>query len=287
MVTPKPPSARTYAYGKSARQRIDVYWRRQPGAKKAAKPAKGAKTAKTAKVAKPKARPAVLVLHGGYWLAGDKSEWRYFARRLTGQGYAVFAADYRLATTARWPAQRNDALAAIAFIRKNAARWNVDPGRLVVLGSSAGGQLATQLGTYGRGTDLVRGVVALSPVNTPYLAYQQGEQSTASAPQQKLRRAVGELTGCVPDAFDAACWARLEDANSGTHVSAGDAPMLLMHSAGDFVPVTHSTGLASALRAAGVAATVRTVAGSGHGGALLNDPGAYARILAFLKARTR
>ncbi|WP_328593983.1 alpha/beta hydrolase [Actinomadura macrotermitis] len=272
MVTPKPPSVRTYAYGKNTRQRLDVYWRQA---------AKG-----KSKTAKAKPRPAVLVLHGGYWLEGDKSDWRYFARRLTGQGFTVIAADYRLATAARWPAQRNDALAALRFVRKNAGRWNVDPGRIVVMGSSAGGMIATQLGTYRTGGDLVRGVVALSPVNTPYLAYQAGLRPGASPAQRKLRGAVSELLRCLP-AADASCWERINDANSATHASAGDAPMLLLHSAGDFVPVTHSTGLATALRAAGVPVTVDTVPGRAHGNGLMNNERVYPQILAWLKARTR
>ncbi|MXQ66115.1 alpha/beta fold hydrolase [Actinomadura rayongensis] len=275
MVTPDLPKFRTYAYGKNARQRLDAYWRA---------PVKSAR-------AKP--GPAVLLLHGGYWIEGDKRDWKYVARRLAGDGFTVFAADYRLAGPhAVWPAQRDDALAALRFVKKNAKRWNVDPGRIAVVGSSAGGMLATQLGTYGEGAKQVRGVVALSPVNNPYLAFRQGEAPDASSRQAKLRRAVVDLLGCVPGAVpgtedDDLCWGRADDADAAVHASAGDAPMLLMHAAGDFVPVTHSTELASALRAAGVAATVRTVAGNGHGTAQLGDPGVYSRILAFLRARTR
>ncbi|POM27523.1 Carboxylesterase NlhH [Actinomadura rubteroloni] len=271
MVTPDLPRFRTYAYGKGGKQRLDAYWRA---------PVKSARS---------RPGPAVLLLHGGYWIEGDKRDWKYVARRLAGDGFTVFAADYRLAGPhAVWPAQRDDALAALRFVKKNARRWNVDPGRIVAVGSSAGGMLATQLGTYGEGAKQVRGVVALSPVNNPYLAYRQGDAPDASPRQAKLRRAVVDLLGCVPGAGDDdLCWDRADDADAAVHASAGDAPMLLMHAAGDFVPVTHSTELASALRAVGVPATVRTVTGAGHGTAQLSDPGVYPRILAFLRARTR
>ncbi|RFU41782.1 alpha/beta hydrolase [Actinomadura logoneensis] len=269
MVTPKLPRTKTFAYGKNARQRVDVYW--QPV---------------SPKDKKAKARPGVFLLHGGYWLEGDKGAWKYLARRLTAQGFTVFAANYRLAPAAQWPAQRDDAVSALAYVRKHARYFNLDPKRVAVVGSSAGGLLATQLGTLDDGGERVRGVVALSPVNTPYLAYQDGGEPTASAAQRKLRGAVGKLVGCVPGAAVTACWDKLDDANAASHVSRGDAPMLLFHSKGDFVPATQSTALAGALRTAGVPVTVRTVSGRMHGGALMIDPTVYPTLLAWLKART-
>ncbi|WP_285492040.1 alpha/beta fold hydrolase [Actinomadura sp. NBRC 104425] len=270
MVTPAPPRTATYAYGSAPRQRLDAYWR--PSTSSARQTGK---------------RPGVLLLHGGYWLEGDKSDWKYFARRLTNEGFAVFAANYRLAGSAAWPAQRDDAEAALDYVKRNAARWNVDPDRIAVVGSSAGGMLATQLGTYGQGAQRVRGVVALSPVNTPYLAYQVGAGQTASSRQRKLRRAVVTLLGCRPVSGSATCWTKVDDATSATHASAGDAPMLLMHADGDFVPRTQSTGLAGVLNRAGVPATVVTVPGGMHGLGLMQDSSVYPRILSFLKARTR
>ncbi|WP_433333745.1 alpha/beta hydrolase [Spirillospora sp. CA-294931] len=277
MVTPKPPKVSTYAYGKHARQKVDVYWRPLPRKPKAKKP--------EAPAAKP--RPAVLVLHGGYWLTGDKTGWKYFARRLNSQGFTVFAANYRLAGQSAWPAQRDDAGKALAFVKKHAKTWNVDPTRIVVIGSSAGGLLATQLGTYGEGAQRVRGVVALSPVNTPYLAYQDGLKATATDGQRRLRGAVVDLIRCVPSESDPACWNRVSDADSSTHVSAGDAPMLLMHGDSEFVPATQSTGLAAALRGVGVPATVKTVPGAMHGPALFSDETVYPELLTWLKNRTR
>ncbi|WP_245627798.1 alpha/beta hydrolase [Actinomadura oligospora] len=272
MVTPKLPKFRTFAYGKNARQRVDVYWQ-------AANP-------KDKKNKKAKARPGVFLLHGGYWLEGDKGSWKYLARRLTAQGFTVFAANYRLATTAKWPAQRDDSLAALAFVRKHATSFNLDPSRVAVLGSSAGGLLATQLGTLDDGARRVRGVAALSPVNTPYLAFQDGGAMDATASQRKLRGAVDKLVGCEPGGAVTSCWNKLDDANAASHVSRGDAPMLLFHSARDFVPATQSTALAGALRTAGVPVTVKTVQGRMHGGALLIDPTVYPTLLAWLKART-
>ncbi|KAB2378906.1 alpha/beta hydrolase [Actinomadura montaniterrae] len=290
MVTPKLPRFATYSYGPSASQRVDAYWQPTPaqrakarGAKRAPAGAAGAQTA---------ARPGVLIIHGGYWLGGSKDSWKYFARRLSDAGYVVLSANYRLAPKAQWPAQRDDALGALRFMKKHARTWNLDPDRIVVLGSSSGGQLATQIGTHGTGTDLVRGVVALSPPNNPFLAYKDGALLDASSRQRKLRQAVVDLVHCVPGSAEetaeaADCWKRVEDADTTTHASAGDAPMLLLHATGDFVPVTQSQGLASALRAAGVQVKVQTVDGVMHASDMLNVPGVTPEIMQWIKAHTK
>ncbi|WP_308166529.1 MULTISPECIES: alpha/beta fold hydrolase [Actinomadura] len=263
MVTPALPKSKTYAYGKASRQRIDAYWRPAP---------------------KAAPRPAVLMIHGGYWLGGDKRSWKYFARRLTADGYVVLAPNYRLAPKAVWPAQRDDALSALAFMKKHAKVWNLDPNRIIVIGSSSGGMLGTQLGTLGTGTRQVRGVVALSPPNNPFLAFTDGAKPGAPSAERTLRRAVIDLVRCTPgETANAACWKRVDDASSAGHVSPGDAPMLLMHSTGDFVPATHSTSLATALRAVGVEAQVKVVPGEMHASGLLEEEHTYPQILAWLR----
>ncbi|WP_233617400.1 alpha/beta hydrolase [Actinomadura sp. WAC 06369] len=267
MVTPELPRTETYSYGPDDLQQVDAYW---TTAERGAAP-----------------RPAVLVVHGGYWLQGDKSAWEYFARRLVADGYVVLSANYRLAPAAQWPAQRTDALAALNFLKTNAARWNADPERVVVIGSSSGGHLATQLGTYGDGGERVRGVIALSPPNDPELAYTDGGAATANYQQRKLRRAVTDLLGCDPAdaAAGSRCWKLLEDSKSASHVGGEDVPMLLMHGTAEFVPVTESRGLATALRAAGIEATIKTVEGSAHAAALLNHPDTYPMITEWLGKR--
>ncbi|MBE1534110.1 alpha/beta hydrolase fold domain-containing protein [Actinomadura algeriensis] len=264
MVTPELPKNATYSYGPGALQQVDAYWTDD-----------GRGTAP---------RPAVLIVHGGYWLQGDKSAWEYFARRLVADGYVVLSANYRLAPAAQWPAQRTDVLSALNFLKTNAARWNADPERVVVLGSSSGGHLATQLGTYGDGGERVRGVIALSPPNDPELAYTDGAAPTANHQQRKLRRAVVELLGCDPAEAVAGsrCWKLLEDAKPATHADAADAPMLVMHGTSEFVPVTESRGLATALRAAGIEATIKTIEGSSHAAALLDHPDTYPMIAEWL-----
>jgi acetyl esterase/lipase len=261
------PHLRTdgYSYGPLDDQRLDAYWR----------------TPETG------TQPGVLLLHGGYWLEGDKSSWHAIARRLADRGYAVFAADYRLSEVAPWPAQRTDAATALAFVKRYAARFGVDPERIVVVGSSAGGQLAAMLGTYGTGAERVRGVVALSPVNSPYLGFVGGGSPAADGAERKLRRAVVQLIGCLPQDGDVLCWQRMDDVAPATYASPGDAPMLVLHSAGEFVPPVHSTQLVAALKSFGVAATLKEFPGKAHGTGILGEPQGWRTVVTWIDSITK
>ncbi len=104
--------------------------------------------------------PCVVVIHGGGWDSGDRAQLPGFNHWLVSKGYAVAAISYRLAPAHPWPAQRDDTLAAIAYLKANAASLGLDPTRIVLLGRSAGGQIAAAVG-YTADDPAIRGVVAL------------------------------------------------------------------------------------------------------------------------------
>jgi acetyl esterase/lipase len=112
-------------------------------------------------------RPAVIVVHGGFWIRGDATGSSYeINRRLYELGYPSFAVNYRLAQDAPWPAQRDDVFAALGHIREHAREYGVDPERIAAVGPSAGGHLALWLASHGQGRESVRAVVAYSaPTN--------------------------------------------------------------------------------------------------------------------------
>ena len=88
-------------------------------------------------------RPAMVIIHGGSWSGGAKGEFQRFSRAMAGEGMAVFDVDYRLAgPDRRFPAQIGDVKCAIGWIKQNANAYRVDPDRIVLVGRSAGGQLA-------------------------------------------------------------------------------------------------------------------------------------------------
>ncbi|HEY5313993.1 MAG TPA: SMP-30/gluconolactonase/LRE family protein [Pirellulales bacterium] len=86
-------------------------------------------------------RPAIVVVHGGGWLNGDKSRFRALALGLAARGYVTAAIEYRLAGEAKFPAAIQDCNAAVRFLRANAARYQLDPDRIGAVGGSAGGHL--------------------------------------------------------------------------------------------------------------------------------------------------
>src|SRR6202795_2304937 len=91
------------------------------------------------------ARPAVLLVHGGGWARGDRSQLHGYGILLGRIGYVCVAAEYRLAREAKWPAQIHDVKAALRWMRANAARLGVDPNKISVSGNSAGGHLSLML----------------------------------------------------------------------------------------------------------------------------------------------
>jgi acetyl esterase/lipase len=94
-----------------------------------------------------KTHPAVIMIHGGGWRSGDRSQNIPMARRLAGGGYVAVAVEYRLSPEALYPAAVHDLKAAIRWLRANAAEFHIDTTRIAALGCSAGGQLAALLGT--------------------------------------------------------------------------------------------------------------------------------------------
>lgn len=91
-------------------------------------------------------RPAVVLVHGGGWRSGYRENLTPLANALAQRGFVVANISYRLAPEARFPAAIHDVKAAIRWLRKHADDYNVDPARIAVGGTSAGGQIASLTG---------------------------------------------------------------------------------------------------------------------------------------------
>lgn len=92
---------------------------------------------------------AILILHGGGWRSGHRSQHHPLAQRLAGRGYTCFTPEYRLSGEARFPAAVYDIKAAIRWVRRQAGIYRLDTTKIVVAGFSAGGELAAFMGTTG------------------------------------------------------------------------------------------------------------------------------------------
>ncbi|MFI7585898.1 alpha/beta hydrolase fold domain-containing protein [Spongisporangium articulatum] len=133
---------------------------------------------------------AVVVVHGGGWVAGDAQAVSAFNQRLYDAGIASFSINYRLATDARWPAQREDLASALADIRSHARTWGFNVNTVAVMGISAGGHIALDLASGPRANETC-GVVSYSGPTSMDLVLEDAGQGPK---QRDLAAAVRKLT---------------------------------------------------------------------------------------------
>ena len=208
-------------------------------------------------------RVAVILIHGGAWRTGDKSDVVAEATLLARRGWVVFAVNYRLRERDAFPAEIDDVQAAVKWARANAYEYRMDPGRVGALGISAGGHLAAMLATLGEGPPDREGRVLVA--------------ASWSGPMDLTTLAGGEAAGlstlllpCRP----ADCPQRWADASPITHVDPTDAPLLLVNSDHELVPVDQARAMADRLDTAGVVNQLVVVPGDRHGHALRDEVGA-------------
>lgn len=115
--------------------------------------------------------PAIIWLHGGAWMTGDRTFSPNLTRHFAQRGYAMVNIEYRVSGQAKFPAALEDVRAAVRWVRENAPEYGIDPDAIGLWGSSAGAHLATLTALSARAdedrvhavvdgygpTDLVRG----------------------------------------------------------------------------------------------------------------------------------
>jgi acetyl esterase/lipase len=178
-------------------------------------------------------RGAVVLIHGGGWIEGDKSSFSTVERRapanildLAKLGFVSVTINYRLAGEAPYPAALDDCRAAIAWLRARAKPLSLDPDRIGVWGNSAGGHLALLLAASeredatGAKSPLVQAAVSDSgPLD---LVYQ--------AEHNQLRTVVERFLGGPLDEVRRAAY---REASPSAHASDKLPPLLLIYGARD------------------------------------------------------
>jgi acetyl esterase/lipase len=207
------------------------------------------------------AKPLVLYIHGGGWIAGHTrhsgalSNFPAVLARLASEGFVVASLEYRLSGEAPFPAQLQDARAAIRFLKTNAAKYGIDPARVGVWGGSAGGHLSAltafscgdtslDIAPSPVGSECVQSLVTwygvfdfAAMINRPLPS--NGQVS----PENQLLRC--KLVECDP--------ARIAAVSPISYIDAKDPPSLLIHGETDVVvDVSQSRKAEALLKAAGV-----------------------------------
>ncbi len=223
--------------------------------------------------------PLVINIHGGAFRMGSKEMLDVpIAKTLLKEGIAVASINYRLSGEAIFPAAVLDAKAAVRFLRANAEKWNLNPDAFAAFGQSAGGNLASLLGTSGGIAEFddpalgnpttssrVQAVVDwFGPTDFSQMdaqAKSQGcPQSAASHNQADSpeSRYLGAPVPSVPNL--------VAKANPITYITSDDPPFLIQKGDQDcMVPVGQSKLLFEALKSANLKVEFDLLTGAGHG----------------------
>jgi acetyl esterase/lipase len=216
----------------------------------------------------PSPRPAtpsrpVLVVHGGFWAAGQRGEASLASRALADRGLTVFDVEYRIAPQPNWQTALGDVKCAIGWVKQHPTTddWNVDPKKVALLGRSAGGHLALLAAYTAAADDLpsscpssgggapvdssVESVIALYGQTDLAWAYAHPANLRAADSPEKLRAFLGDAPEREPDRYRAM--------SPTERVTAAAPRTLLVHGGRDqFVPADQMERLAARLAAVGV-----------------------------------
>ena len=216
-------------------------------------------------------KPMVMLIHGGGWRHGERNDdsLRFTARVLAGQGFVAATASYRLTQNGvqnLFPAGVADARCAIRWLRSNAVSYGGDPNRIAVIGLSAGGHLASMLGTAREESRLDDGSCPISSNVSPGVQgvvayYPPTNLSLCAASANVCLLSVTSFLGVAPIANPTLA----TFASPMTYVSADDPPFLFVHGARDDAVVPQqSQTMRDALKAKGVAVGYVEVPNAGH-----------------------
>jgi acetyl esterase/lipase len=202
--------------------------------------------------------PAVVCLHGGGWVGGERKQMSQTVAVLARRGYVAVAPDYRVAPTHRFPACFDDCRSAVRWLRTNGGKYHVDPARIGAVGLTAGGHLACLLGVAdsGDGPDSSRVQAVVSFAGPTDLT-----DETLHIPEVLKGNLIPLLGGTPreqPDAYRKA-------SPISYPLTRTPPPVLLVHGSDDkVVPVRQVQAFAEKLKRSGGNARVVVLQGEGH-----------------------
>jgi acetyl esterase/lipase len=214
--------------------------------------------------------PAVVYIHGGGWRAGSKTRVPGWLMNAVREGWlSVVSVEYRFTDIAPHPAQVNDCMRAIQFVRHNAAEWNIDPQRIGVTGGSAGGHLSLWVALHDDSADAdsndpverhsSRVACAVSFAGpTDWSLLNELEHKHPA-----YRQLLGYEPGTPANEMDAKA---KEDVSPISFVSQDDPPIMQVHGDKDnTVPIKHARNMHEQLKRDGVKTELVIIEGANHG----------------------
>ncbi len=188
--------------------------------------------------------PGVIVVHGGDWQSAGNAEFLALNAYLAGRDYVVAAINYRFAAKWPFPDGRDDVLAAIAYLKVFGPQFGLDPTRLVLVGRSAGAQLAL-LAAYTANEPAIRGAISLYGPSDLRLEYEKPGWGGTIDTHHALESYLGGPPAKADDTYFAA--------SPINFVTASSPATLLIHGERDaIVSINQSAQLDTKLQEAGV-----------------------------------
>jgi len=218
--------------------------------------------------------PAIINIHGGGWLMGDKNPNEAIVDAQ--HGYVGISIQYRKSDVAKFPAAVHDCKTAVRWARANADKYGIDSDRIGVMGGSAGGHLAAIMGVSNKDSFLEG--------DGPYKQYSSSVQTAVDqfgpTDFSRMNDAPGNMDHNLPSGPESQFIGKpvqeapdlVKKANPITYIDAGDPPILIMHGEKDGdVIINQSELFYNALTKAGVKTKFVRVKNAGHGFAPVPD----------------
>lgn len=201
-------------------------------------------------------RTAILLVHGGGWSSGDRTQLRGYGILLARLGFVCVASEYRLSGEAIWPAQIHDVKAALRWVRTYADHYGIDPNKITVSGNSAGAHLALMLAGLADGQlEGDGGHPGLSTRVAACAAIYPPTELRVTHPKDMVGLLLG---GQVAREIE-------DEASPITYVTADFPPTMLVHgNADEVVPVEASFAMYHALNKAGAQVELHIYDGVPH-----------------------
>lgn len=198
------------------------------------------------------------------WVPGDELA-QAMVRELVETGFTVFVANHRAAPGFAYPAAQEDIAQAVAYIRSNAERYQIDADSIGGAGTSSGGTLVSMMGVNDNLPDASRlQAVAVqgAPMDFPSLYHSSvGAAGT-------LTTYIGHSINFLPESHPE--YQVYVEASPYSHISSGDAPHLVIHGDQDeLVPVTQAERAVEALGKNSVPYALRIISAGMHSEKLL------------------